>query len=71
MNWEEIEVSYQIFCRGNIKWILAEELQNWNIIKNHLILTTMGKANSEGSFFSLTTETQRPLALSFSVDILK
>lgn len=71
VNWEEIEVSYQSFCRGNIKLILAEELQRRDIIQIHLILTTMEKENSEGSFFSLTTETQRPSTKKLKTDILK
>lgn len=71
VNWEEIEVSYQSFCRGNIKLILAEELQRRDIIQIHLILTTMEKENSEDSLFSLTTETQRPSTKKLKTDILK
>lgn len=50
---------------------LAEELRRRDIIKIRLIMTSMGRATSEGPFLSLTTETQGPLALSFLVDILK
>jgi len=50
---------------------LAEELQRKDIIKIHLIVTSMRKANGEGGFHSLITETQKPLASSFLVDILK